>query len=58
MKPGDVVVLNSGGPKMTISSIDSAGAFCIWFSGDKRDQQVFPLETLKAYKPPTPSSIG
>lgn len=28
---GDVVMLNSGGPKMTISSIESDRVWCIWF---------------------------
>lgn len=33
-KPGDVVVLKSGGPDMTISSIDEGQkASCYWFNG-------------------------
>lgn len=34
MKPGDIVVLRSGGPRMTLSSIrddGSAVCFCKWF---------------------------
>lgn len=32
-KAGDVVTLNSGGPKMTVSSIDSSTGkiWCTWF---------------------------
>jgi len=30
-KVGDVVTLNSGGPKMTISSIDGDLVCCTWF---------------------------
>ena len=33
MKPGDVVILRSGGPKMTVESIDPQGrVHCTWFN--------------------------
>jgi len=46
-KVGDVVVLNSGGPKMTIESIDSEGCFCRWFIENKVEVGTFKAETLK-----------
>ena len=34
-KPGDVVQLNSGGPKMTVVSVQSDGTLrCVWFQED------------------------
>ena len=50
-KVGDVVVLKSGGPKMTIAALKQDRAFCIWFN--QRDQYheektaEFLIETLK-----------
>jgi len=40
LKIGDVVQLKSGGPTMTIESIDKSGGFihCQWFAGDKFDK--------------------
>jgi uncharacterized protein YodC (DUF2158 family) len=46
-KSGDVVQLNSGGPKMTISWIEHAEAYCVWFDGSKQLGASFPLSTLK-----------
>ncbi|NHT77540.1 uncharacterized protein DUF2158 [Rhizobium sp. PP-WC-2G-219] len=57
IKVGDVVVLKSGGPKMTVSTIDrraSGGelhAWCDWFVQDKapwkKESGVFALTSLK-----------
>ena len=52
MKPGDIVQLNSGGPKMTVARLEQingvANAVCGWFD-DKNKKQVgtFPLAMLK-----------
>jgi uncharacterized protein YodC (DUF2158 family) len=49
---GDVVVLRSGGPEMTVNRIRKA-AFgrqlisCIWFVGGKKGEALFDLEVLK-----------
>ncbi|MBW1250703.1 YodC family protein [Pseudomonas tolaasii] len=53
---GAVVQLKSGGPKMTVSEIDDFsggfgfgpknGARCIWFEGNKPQEQVFDVEVL------------
>jgi len=51
--PGAVVVLNSGGPKMTVSRIEnnldgSESAVCAWFNDErKRDVATFPVKPLK-----------
>jgi uncharacterized protein YodC (DUF2158 family) len=58
LKTGDVVRLKSGGPKMTIDSIDDYGsgnssnirAMCIWFDGGERKEGNFPPEALETAK--------
>ena len=49
LKIGDVVELKSGGPDMTIKSIDENGDFihCQWFSGDKVEVGHFPPDSLQ-----------
>jgi uncharacterized protein YodC (DUF2158 family) len=43
---GDVVQLKSGGPRMTVSSIDGRDVYCEWFAATKRETGVFQVETL------------
>jgi uncharacterized protein YodC (DUF2158 family) len=52
LKVGDVVQLNSGGPKMTVAALQSEGAVrCVWFSPDgKPESAVFPPSALRASK--------
>jgi uncharacterized protein YodC (DUF2158 family) len=45
---GQIVELKSGGPQMTIQSIDGSDAVCIWFTGDKLMEKNFPFATLIA----------
>lgn len=53
LKVGDVVMLKSGGPQMTIVEIgkynysDSVQAKCVWFERTKKTEEVFVLESLK-----------
>lgn len=47
LKPGDVVVLKSGGPKMTIKFIEGEEACCSWFESGKVSEQRFGLEMLE-----------
>lgn len=54
---GDVVVLKSAGPAMTVANVKnqpaiagfpaSVNAFCQWFDGDKPLEKWFDVETLK-----------
>ncbi len=47
-KPGDVVSLRSGGPRMTVASVDGQSAVCEWFSDDQHPQtRSFALTSLK-----------
>ena len=46
-KPGDIVQLKSGGPKMTVREITALGPVkTSWFAGSKHESAIFPVETL------------
>jgi uncharacterized protein YodC (DUF2158 family) len=51
IKEGDVVVLKSGGPKMTVTSVgDHYGTptgWCAWFDGKKQCNGTFNLMALQ-----------
>ena len=47
LKVGDTVRLKSGGPLMTIESIEDNRAFCNWFSNDELKNGTFNVETLE-----------
>jgi uncharacterized protein YodC (DUF2158 family) len=55
LKPGDIVQLRSGGPRMTVESIDNYSysgtpemkARCTWFEGTKRQEALFVLAALE-----------
>ncbi|WP_370868669.1 YodC family protein [Undibacterium sp.] len=57
-KPGDVVRLKSGGPKMTMSAFeeipDSKGMAtyvrCVWFKGSDKASDLFRPETIELSK--------
>jgi uncharacterized protein YodC (DUF2158 family) len=49
-KVGDVVQLNSGGPKMTVTKIDDEYVNTTWFAGDERMDGSFPSDTLSAVR--------
>jgi uncharacterized protein YodC (DUF2158 family) len=38
--------LNSGGPMMTIGSVDGDDALCVWFVDDKLREHRFPMQSL------------
>jgi uncharacterized protein YodC (DUF2158 family) len=46
-KPGQLVMLKSGGPEMTVESVGENGVVCIWFDGKRRARDTFPPEVLK-----------
>ena len=59
LKIGDVVLLKSGGPSMTVEEIGDyefvgRRAKCTWFEGKKRHSDLFVIETLEP--PPVPSA--
>ena len=57
-KEGDVVMLKSGGPRMTVDGYDDLGmVICTWFEGKKRNQTSFTEGTL-AKAPPLSSSYA
>ncbi|EJZ22440.1 DUF2158 domain-containing protein [Rhizobium sp. Pop5] len=50
-KIGDIVVLKSGGPKMTVVSEEERGrVYCSWFAGAKAEKSQYPVEALEAPK--------
>ncbi len=64
MKPGDIVTLKSGGPKMTVEEIREIPGDqprpiyvdCTWFSGDSPLSKTFKKDALTEDVPP--SSLG
>ena len=46
---GDIVVLKSGGPKMTVKSLSSSSGnlVCQWFAGKKLEEGFFKAESLQ-----------
>jgi len=48
LQTGDIAELKTGGPKMTILSLDgsSGEAVCIWFEGKNRNEEI--LGSLKS----------
>lgn len=54
-KIGDIVVLKSGGPRMTIMQAESGKhVLTTWFAGAKKETGTFPAETLDAAAPDAP----
>lgn len=53
-KPGDVVVLKSGGPNMTVAQTgdiyEQATAWCDWFEGTKKMSATFKPTSLERSK--------
>ncbi|MBW7867895.1 MAG: DUF2158 domain-containing protein [Brumimicrobium sp.] len=45
-KVGNVVVLKSGGPSMTIESIDGEVVDCVWFSNKELKRATFMSHSL------------
>ncbi|MGO4125706.1 YodC family protein [Inquilinus sp. YAF38] len=52
---GDVVVLKSGGPLMTVEHIGTSSgkpfANCAWFEGKKNHREAFGLSVLRKATP-------
>ena len=57
-KVGDLVQLRSGGPIMTITSIedDNKIVCTTWFDGTKKETESFPLDSILPVQDQRPSS--
>ena len=55
IKPGDLVVLKSGGPTMTVDTVNTdifddskiTGVLCVWFVGDKLERVRFDHRAIE-----------
>ena len=59
-KIGDVVILKSGGPLMTVQNIGEytfishpQALNCIWFEGAKKNADIFHPDSVEPYRPPS-----
>ena len=59
LKEGDLVILKSGGPTMTIKEIKEEVASCIWFNKDRVTEHKgdYKISTLIKYKYESPIFI-
>lgn len=52
IKPGDIVTLKSGGPKMTVSWIEEGSAYCQWFDPKMEPRgESYKLVVLERIRP-------
>ena len=49
-KIGDIVLLKSGGPKMTVTAVLEKVVHTAWFAGSKKETGAFPFEAVDAYQ--------
>jgi uncharacterized protein YodC (DUF2158 family) len=62
LKPGDLVILKSGGPVMTVDTVNTdifdddkvTGILCAWFVGNKLERARFDPEAIAPLPPPEP----
>jgi uncharacterized protein YodC (DUF2158 family) len=47
--PGDVVMLNSGGPQMTVVHTTATEVHVIWFDKNSKREDSFPLSAISKY---------
>ncbi len=47
---GDVVMLKSGGPPMTVDSHIEEGVRCVWFDKSERKTSIFNENTLEKFE--------
>lgn len=48
-EPGDIVVLKSGGPRMTVASVSGDHAECVWIEKNKTFREAFEFVVLERY---------
>jgi uncharacterized protein YodC (DUF2158 family) len=59
IKPGDLVVLKSGGPTMTVDTVNTdifdddkiSGVLCVWFVGEKLERVRFDHRAIEHVHP-------
>ena len=58
-KKGDVVILKSGGPKMTVKSIQENKIICVWWDEKTNDykEREFEEDLLEKYEPLSPEIL-
>ena len=60
-KAGDTVQLNSGGPRMTVTTAgDDFGTptvWCVWFDGTKQFDGHFPMSAVRGSPDPKPTRV-
>ena len=49
-KPGDVVILKSGGPMMTVADATNGIILCVWIEKNKTFREPFPAIVLEKYQ--------
>jgi uncharacterized protein YodC (DUF2158 family) len=50
LQTGDIVVLRSGGPKMTVESAGPDGVMCVWFDGKQPRAKSFAAVMLHTHE--------
>ena len=58
MNVGDIVRLKSGGPVMTVDSVDQGTAYCVWMKDETPMSRSFSIAALEAAKPTDPYATG
>lgn len=56
-KPGDLVMLKSGVPVMTVQAVTGDEVACIWIDKNKTYRETFPAVVLKAFKRASPIMV-
>jgi len=57
-QPGDVVRVKSGGPSMTIASVDRERIICRWFDGKEPKDDDFDPTVLVKVPPDDGPAVG
>lgn len=57
---GDIVLLKSGGPRMTVHAVDEDDVHCVWTEKNRTFRETFPAVVLKKWTPSGPMvfSVG
>lgn len=58
IKAGDVVMLKSGGPRMTVTWVSDGKTYCQWFDGNDAKGTNFQAVQLRAVPDEAPEHPG